>query len=111
MLKKIDYDKILRGNQGTIVKDFNNLLNFIEEKGSLALTKSETAFNMADLISLNENLSNPQKTGLSRPQQKAFPYINSLFLLLRLSSLALVKKEKSKSVIQIDPSALDSGNN
>ena len=108
MLKKIDYDKILRGNQGTIVKDFNNLLNFIEEKGSLALTKSETAFNMADLISLNENLSNPQKTGLSRPQQKAFPYINSLFLLLRLSSLALVKKEKSKSVIQIDPSALDS---
>lgn len=108
MIKKEDYDKILCGNQGTIIKDFNNLLNFINEKGSLALTKSETAFNMADLFSLNETLSNPQKTGLSRPQQKAFPFINILFLLLRLSILSFVKKNKNKSFIHINPTVLDS---
>lgn len=108
MIKNDDYDKILRGNQGTIIKDFNALLAFIEEKGAVALTKSETAFSMPYLEPLNEILSNPQKTGLSRPQQKAFPYINSLFLLLRLSLLALVKKEKNKSIICIDPSALNS---
>ncbi len=108
MIKADDYDKILNGNQGTIIKDFNTLLSFIEEKGAVTLTKSETAFNMSYLLSLNEIFSNPQKTGLSRPQQKAFPYINSLFLLLRLSLLALVKKEKSKSVIYLDPTALNS---
>lgn len=108
MIKKNDYDKILDGNQGTIIKDFNALLGFIEERGTVELTKSEAAFRIADLPSLNEILSNPQKTGLSRPQQKAFPYINSLFLLLRLSLLGLVKKEKNKSVIYIDPIALNS---
>ena len=106
MIKNDDYDKILKGNQGTIIKDFNALLSFIEEKGSITLTKSETAFNMSDLLVLNEIFSKPQKTGLSRPQQKAFPYINSLFLLLRLSLLVLVKKEKNKSVVHINPVAL-----
>lgn len=108
MIKTDDYDKILSGNQGTIIKDFNNLLDFIVEKGGIALTKSEKAFNMSELLSLNEIFSNPQKTGLSRPQQKAFPYINSLFLLLRLSLLPYVKKEKNKSVIHIDSTALNS---
>jgi Plasmid pRiA4b ORF-3-like protein len=108
MIKKEDYEKILNGNQGTILNDFNSLLRFIEEKGQLTLTKSETAFSMTDLPSLNKILSNPQTTGLSRPQQKAFPYINCLFLLLRLSSLSFVKKEKTKSVIQINIPVLDS---
>jgi hypothetical protein len=108
MLKTDDYNKILSGNQGTIIKDFNTLLGYIVENGGVALTKSETAFSMSDLLSLNEIFSNPQKTGLSRPQQKAFPYINSLFLLLRLSVLAFVKKEKNKSVIHIDATALNS---
>lgn len=54
MIKKGDYDKILSGNQGTIIKDFNSLLNFIEEKKSIALTKSETAFNMAEGLKLKK---------------------------------------------------------
>lgn len=108
MLNNDDYEKVLKGNQGTVIKDFNALLNFIEKKGGVVLTKSETAFNMSDLPSINEICSKPQKTGLARPQQKAFPYINSLFLLLRLSLLGDVKKEKNKSVIHIDPVAQNS---
>ena len=86
---------------GTILHDFQVMLDFVAEYGA-ALTNAHM-LPMKALIPLNERLARPIEHGLTRPQQKSYPHINGLFLLLRASGLTWVDATGRKPILVIDP--------
>ncbi|MBA3322500.1 MAG: plasmid pRiA4b ORF-3 family protein, partial [Pyrinomonadaceae bacterium] len=52
--------------------------------------------------------SKPLRSGLKRLQQKSYPHINGLYLLLRASGLSLTAEEGKQTVLSLDQQALDS---
>lgn len=91
---------------GSILHDFQVLLDFVTEE-SPQLTAGHL-LPMKVLTTLNERLSRRIRHGLSRPQQKSYPHINGLFLLLRASGLTLVDASGRKPVLEVDPIVLES---
>ncbi len=77
---------------GTVLRDFETLLNFIGDSGVRSTGKYHL-LPMAGLATLDEQMAAPVRPRLERPQQFAFPQIHGLYLLLR--ALRLVKPEGS----------------
>ncbi len=99
--------KLLKGQvitdtcPGTIVKDFNILLDFIGSQ-KIEVTSKINLLAGKYLSTLNEKLSKHVKVSMKRPHQHAFPNINGLYLLLRASGFGKITKEGSKSYIVPD---------
>lgn len=91
---------------GVILHDFQTILDFVAE-ASPQLTAGHL-LQMKVMAVLNEQLSRRVQHGLVRPQQKSYPHINGLFLLLRASGLTTVNTEARKPVIEVDPVVLES---
>ena len=85
---------------GNIVKDFDTLLDYIKTQKVL-LTKA-SFLSPETLEKLNDQMTRPIKLDLKRRAQKSYPHTNGLFLLLRVSGLTLISREKSKPLIVID---------
>jgi hypothetical protein len=91
---------ILEGKPGTILFDFNTLLNFIGAEG--ILVTGTHLLPMKQLSDLNARLTHPIQHGLSRPQQKSYPHINGLYLLVRASGLTQIEQQRNKPRLVID---------
>lgn len=91
---------------GTIVRDFETMLSFMRE-GTAQLTGSHL-LPLRTLEPLNAQLSRSIQHGLQRPQQKSFPHINGLFLLLRASGLTYVDATGKKPYLVVDEEVLAS---
>ncbi len=89
---------------GSILRDFDELLNFIEETQP-QVTARQQLFSMRSLEPLNARLSHPVELSLARPQQKTFPPINGLFLLARASGLTFIDPAGKRLVLQVDQDA------
>lgn len=77
---------ITETSPGTILRDFNVILKYLKEKD---LPVSGThQFPRSLLPQINALLSCPIQLGLKRPDQKSYPHIDGLYLLLRASGLA-----------------------
>ena len=96
--------KISREGPGSILRDFDELLNFIEETQP-QVTARQQLFSMRSLEPLNARLSHPVELSLARPQQKTFPPINGLFLLARASGLTFIDPAGKRLVLQVDQDA------
>lgn len=72
---------------GSILADFEALLGFVED--GLRSTGKHHLLPMARLFELDERMSRPLRPRLKRPQQKSFPHINGLYLLLRATGLSV----------------------
>jgi len=83
---------------GTLLKDFSTLLDFIGSTG-IPVSGKNHLIAIKLLQQLNQLLSNPLDVRLKRPQQKSFPHINGLYLLLRASGLTQIAFEKKSSEI------------
>ncbi len=70
---------------GSILHDFDVLLNLVKA-GPLPITPSGQ-LPRATVSEINVRLTHPVKLGLQRPQQKSFPPVLGLYLLLRASGL------------------------
>ena len=81
---------------GTLLKDFSSLLDFIGTTG-IPVSKKNHLFAIKLLPQLNQLMSNPLDVKLKRPQQKSFPHINGLYLLLRASGLTHIVSEKKET--------------
>lgn len=88
---------------GSLLRDFEALLNFIEET-SPQLT-GMNLLTMRALNAFNPLLTRPIQHGLSRPQQKLFPPINGLFWLVRAVGLTQVDATGKKPVLLVDQGA------
>lgn len=109
----LDYQQVLRdqvidGNgPGTILKDFEIVLNFIGTDG-VAVSGKYNLFPLNVLSELNARLSHPIEIDLKRPQQKSYPNIHGLYLLLRAAGLGLVRKSGKSQRLVLDREMLKS---
>ena len=86
---------------GTLLKDFSSLLDFIGPIGILVSGKNHLIA-IKLLPQLNQLMSHPLDVTLKRPQQKSFPHINGLYLLLRASGLTQTLRDRSRVVPRSD---------
>jgi hypothetical protein len=70
---------------GTVLRDFEILLNLLKDNG-LPITASGQ-LPLRTLADINARLTHPLQVNLERPQQKSYPPIQGLYLLLRASGL------------------------
>ena len=84
--KTLSEQAIDEDRPGTILRDFDALLEFIGDEG-MATTSKYFFLPQSKLDSLNAAMSHPVSHRLKRPQQKSFPHLNGLFLLLRASGM------------------------
>ncbi len=88
-------------NPGTILQDFQKMLDFIGENGC-EVSEVNAYFSMKKLRDINAFLSYPIEIDLKRPQQKSYPYIHALYLLLRISGLAYPNSQNKKKLLVLD---------
>jgi hypothetical protein len=87
-----EHEKILRNlkidanGPGTILRDFETLLGLLKEKDGLTITTSGQ-LPLNTLEDINTHLARPIQMNLKRPQQKSYPPIQGLYLLLCASGL------------------------
>jgi hypothetical protein len=91
----------------TILRDFQTLLDFLHPNGT-EVSGIHNLFPLKSLPELNSRLSHPIEINLKRPQQKSYPYINGLYLLLRASRLSQVKHLGKKQTLVLDETVLQS---
>ena len=90
---------------GTLLKDFSTLLDFIGSAG-IPVSGKNHLIAIKLLPQLNQLMSHPLVVKLKRPQQKSFPHINGLYLLLRASGLTEILLEKKEAKLMLDDKVL-----
>jgi hypothetical protein len=73
---------------GAILHDFDMLLDYARDK-KLRVTTTHL-LPLKSLSKINDQLVQPVKLGLKRPQQRSFPSVHGLYLLLRASGLTYI---------------------
>ncbi len=90
-----------------VVRDFETFIEFLKLH-KVEVSANQNAIAPKYLADLNARLSHPTKLDLLRHNQKSYPYIHGLYLLLRSSAIAQVQPDKKKSIFKIDPQVLQS---
>lgn len=86
---------------GSILMDFEALLGFVED--GVRSTGKYHLLPMARLFELDQRMTKPLRPRLQRPQQKSFPHINGLYLLLRATQLGVPEGHgKANSRLTLD---------
>jgi len=94
---------------GSILKDFNTLLDMIRERG-METGGKYGFFPMGRLAEINSKLTHSIQLTSQRPQQKSFPHIHGLYLLLRATGIAILRKIEKKKYLFLDEAILHSWN-
>ena len=92
---------------GSILKDFDTMLDIIGEKG-METGGKYSFFPMGKLAEMNSQLTHSIHLNLQRPQQKSFPHVNGLYLLLRSTGIVFPKNIGKKRVLVPDETILQS---
>ena len=92
---------ITENSPGTILRDFQTMLELLQPDG-MEVSGTNSLLPMKVLAGINQKLSHPIDIKLSRPQQKSYPYINGLYLLLRASGLSQLTIQGKKQLLVID---------
>jgi hypothetical protein len=98
---------ICENEPGAVLRDFAALLDFVGAR-EVAVSGKNKLLPMSLLAGLNSRLSRTNQVSLRRPQQKSYPYINGLYLLLRASGLSLVEHRGNKQFLLLEEDALRS---
>jgi hypothetical protein len=102
----IEHEQVLRNlvigdaSPGTIIRDFEALLSYIRTRDLSVTGKHQLP--LRALPEINARLSHPIQLGLKRPQQKSYPHINGLYLLLRASGLTYIDETSKKPLLVVE---------
>src|SRR5436309_15708606 len=90
---------------GTILRDFQTLLDFI---GTIGIKTGGKNYRLplATLGELDERMSHPLRPRKSRPQQLSYPHLNGLYLLLRTSGLGVSSGQGDSGLLSVHPQRL-----
>jgi hypothetical protein len=94
---------------GTILRDFQTLLDFIGT-GELPVAGKHQLFPMSEVPRVNARLANPLHLRLERPQLRSYPNVAGLYLILRASGLGVIRGGGAKASLLLDPARLDRWN-
>jgi hypothetical protein len=86
---------------GTLLADFDRLLELIGDRG-LPLSPKH-AFAASSLDAINQRLAKPVRRGLKRTMQKSYPVIGGLSLLMRASGLGQINAVAKPPRLVLDP--------
>lgn len=101
----ITWPPINEQGPGTVVRDFEMLLEFIGDKGMKTGGKYY-CIPLASLHELDEKMTHPLRPQLERPQQKSFPHLNGLYMLLRASGLGISSGQGSSGRLSLNSDRL-----
>lgn len=93
---------------GDIVHDFQVLLDFIGEGDGVVAGGKHHWLPMKCLVELNDRMNWPLQLKIQRPQQRSYPNLSGLYLLLRATGLAQVGGSGKSARLTLDPAALAS---
>ena len=85
---------------GTVLHDFEAFLSFLQERDVRATGMHQLPLRV--LPEINTRMACPLHIDLQRPQQKSYPHINGLYLLLRASGLVRIGGTAKKPMIVVD---------
>jgi hypothetical protein len=85
---------------GTILRDFGTLLAYLRERELPVTGKHQLPLRV--LPEINVRLTHPVQLGLKRPQQKSYPHIHGLYLLLRSSGLTCIGGTSKRPLLLVD---------
>ncbi len=92
---------------GSILRDFQTLLDFVGPDGVRATGKSHL-LPLDQLLELDSRMTNPVRPRLQRPQQRSLPHIHGLYLLMRTLQLAVPQgKGKTSGRLVLDPVTME----
>ena len=92
---------------GSILQDFQTVLEFIGPKGvTVSGKRHQLALKL--LGELNQRLSNPIELALKRPQQKSYPPIHGLYLLLRATGIVKIVAKGKQHRLVLNPEIYES---
>ena len=101
-LSNLSIQHIDNSGPGTILADFETLLDFVS--GGLRSTGKHHLLPMDRLRELDERMTHPLRPNLERPQQRSFPHINGLYLLLRATQIGIPEGQgKTSGRLKLDP--------
>lgn len=92
---------------GTVLRDLETLLGFIGPTG-IQVSSTYHFLPIKLLPSLNAQLSRPVELGLKRPQQKSYPHINGLYLLVRSTGLTYLEEAGAQPRLVLEEAAFQS---
>jgi hypothetical protein len=98
----LQQQEITETTPGTILQDFQTLLDFIGQEG-IAVGGKLNLIPMKSLAEINQQLAEPIQIDLQRPQQKSYPTINGLYLLVRATGMGKVVQQGKKTQLKLDP--------
>lgn len=90
---------------GRVLRDFETLLDFVGKR-KIKVSGIHRLLPLNLLAELNAQLTKPLHIGLKRPQQKSYPHINGLYLLLRASGLSVIEETEGQRVLSLDHETL-----
>lgn len=90
-----------------IVQDVETFIEFLQ-LNKVEVSANQNAIAPKYLAELNSRLSHPITIDFLRTNQKSYPYIFGLYLLLRCSAIAQVQADKKKNILHIDRQVLQS---
>lgn len=93
---------ITRDFPGTILEDFDTLMTILREHKPILTPTHQLPINLLEEI--NNRLKHPVQQLLKRPQQKGYPPIHGLYLLVRASGLVYVDATGKKPILMVDES-------
>jgi hypothetical protein len=99
-------DQHIRNNgPGTVLADFESMLRFIGNEG-LKTTGKYCLLPQSKLDELNLKMSRPVMHRLKRPQQRSFPHLHGLYLILRASGMGIVGGSRPSGGLVLDQEAV-----
>ena len=83
----------------TVLHDFEAILDLVKA-GSLEITPAGQ-LTLASVSTINSRMSHPLQLGLQRPQQKSYPHVHGLYLLLRASGLTTINETEKRRLLYL----------
>lgn len=105
-LNSLTQQSITETEPGTILKDFQALLDFVGEAG-VPVSSTNHLIAAKLLAEFNQRLSHPIQIDLKRPVQKSYPPINGLYLLLRTTGLGQIMTKGKKPYLVLNSEILN----
>jgi hypothetical protein len=94
---------------GSILHDFQILVDFVGTDGA-EVSDVKQLLGTKYIAEINTRLIAPIQIALKRPLQNAYPSVQGLYLLLRTLGLSHIDVRGKKTILVIDPVALESWN-
>ncbi|MEO0406847.1 MAG: plasmid pRiA4b ORF-3 family protein [Cyanobacteria bacterium P01_A01_bin.135] len=107
VVTRLQEQQITEVEPGTLLKDIQILIDVLKE-GDLPVSQKLNQWPGKTLVDLNQRLTNPIQVDLKRPQQKSFPNLHGLHMLLRASGIAEITHKGKKAYLTLNPDILAS---